>query len=164
MSDLPPPPPPPPPPGGGSEPPPPPPPPPGGGYSPSPPPPPAGGGYTPPPPTGGGGYVPAPPGGFGQPGAGYAAQRTDGLAIASLVIGIISLVCFFLCLGVILGPTAAIMGFISRQRIATSGGALGGGALAVVGLVLGILGFIASVGWFFLFALTGAFNNTTPSQ
>jgi len=107
--------------------------------------------------------VPAPPGGYGQPGAGYAAQRTDGLAIASLVIGIISIVCFFLCLGVILGPTAAIMGFISRQRIATSGGALGGGALAVVGLVLGILGFIASVGWFFLFALTGAFNNTTSS-
>ena len=150
MSDLPPPPPPPPPPGGGSEPPPPPQPP-GGGYSP-----------PPPQPGGGGGYVPAPPGGYPQqPGAGYAAQRTDGLAIASLVIGIISLVCFFLCLGVILGPTAAIMGFISRQRIATSGGALGGGALAVVGLVLGIVGFIASVGWFFLFALTGAFNNTT---
>ena len=152
MSDLPPPPPPPPPPGGGSEPPPPPQPP-GGGYSP-----------PPPQPGGGGGYVPAPPGGYPQqPGAGYAAQRTDGLAIASLVIGIISLVCFFLCLGVILGPAASIMGFISRQRIATSGGALGGGALAVVGLVLGILGFIASVGWFFLFALTGAFNNTTPS-
>jgi uncharacterized protein DUF4190 len=106
---------------------------------------------------------PPPPGMYGQTATGYAAQRTDGLAIASLVIGIISLVCFFLCLGVILGPTAAIMGFISRQRIATSGGALGGGALAVVGLVLGILGFLASVGWFFLFAITGAFNNTTSS-
>jgi hypothetical protein len=55
------------------------------------------------------------------------------------------------------------MGFISRQRIATSGGALGGGALAVVGLVLGIVGFLASVGWFFLFAIAGAFNNTTSS-
>ena len=160
MSDLPPP--PPPPPSGGSQPPPPPPPP-GGGYSPPPQPPP-GGGYVPPQPPPGGGYVPPPPpGGYGQPGAGYAGQRTDGLAIASLVIGIISIVCFFLCLGVILGPTAAIMGFISRQRIATSGGALGGGALATVGLVLGILGFIASVGWFFLFAVTGAFNNTTSS-
>jgi Domain of unknown function (DUF4190) len=106
---------------------------------------------------------PPPPGVYGQTATGYAGQRTDGLAIASLVIGIISLVCFFLCLGVILGPTAAIMGFISRQRIATSGGALGGGALAVVGLVLGILGFLASVGWFFLFAITGAFNNVTSS-
>ena len=95
------------------------------------------------------------------PGAGYAPQRTDGLAIASLIIGIVSILCAIACLGIVLGPTAAIMGFISRQRIATSGGALGGGALAVVGLVLGVLGFIASVGWFFLFALTGAFNNTT---
>ncbi len=93
--------------------------------------------------------------------AGYAAQRTDGLAIASLVIGIVSIVCSIVCLGVILGPTAAIMGFIARQRIATSGGALGGGALAIVGLILGIVGFLASVGAFFAFALSGAFNSTT---
>jgi len=98
------------------------------------------------------------PGGYG-----YAAQRTDGLAVASLVIGIISIVCSIACLGIILGPTAAIMGFISRQRIATSGGAMGGGTLAVVGLVLGILGFVASVGWFFFIIVSGAFNNTTAS-
>jgi len=90
--------------------------------------------------------------------AGYAAQRTDGLAIASLVIGILSLVCFVACLGIVLGPTAAIMGFVSRQRISSSGGALGGGALATVGLVLGIVGFVVSVGWFF-FAITGAINS-----
>jgi hypothetical protein len=118
---------------------------------------------VPPPP--GGGYVPPPPGGYtpGYAGAGYAAQRTDGLAIASLVIGIVSIVCSFLCLGVILGPTAAIMGFIARQRIATSGGALGGGALAMVGLILGIIGFVASVGAFFAFALLGTFNSTSGS-
>jgi hypothetical protein len=84
-------------------------------------------------------------------GAGYAAQRTDGLAIAALVIGILSLLCFWLCLGIVLGPTAAIMGYISRQRIATSGGAVGGGTLATVGLVLGILGFVGSVLVFILF-------------
>jgi len=95
------------------------------------------------------------------PGAGFAAQRTDGLAIASLVIGIVSIVCSFVCLGVILGPTAAIMGFISRQRIATSGGALGGGALAIIGLILGIIGFLASVGAFFAIVTTGFFNNTS---
>jgi hypothetical protein len=78
--------------------------------------------------------------------AGYAAPRTDGLAIASLVIGILSLVCSFVCLGLILGPVAAIMGFIARQRVASSGGTLGGGTLAVVGLVLGIVGFILSAG------------------
>ena len=134
---------------------PPPPPPPGGGSAPPPPP--------PPPPSGG--YVPPPPGGYAPAAAGYAAPRTDGLAIASLIIGILSLVCAVACLGVILGPTAAIMGFISRQRIGSSGGALGGGTLATVGLVLGIVGFIASVGWFFLL-ISGAISSSstgTPS-
>lgn len=95
----------------------------------------------------------------------YAAPRTDGLAIASLVIGIISIVCSIGCLGIVLGPTAAIMGFISRQRIATSGGMLGGGTLAMVGLILGIIGFVASVAWFFFVVIVGALNNTaaTPS-
>jgi len=113
----------------------------------------------PPAPPPGGGFVPPPPGGYGGT-AGYASPRTDGLAIASLVIGILSLVCSAACLGVVLGPTAAIMGFISRQRINSSGGALGGGTLAVVGLVLGIIGFVASVGVFFLF-ISGAINSAT---
>lgn len=95
--------------------------------------------------------------------AGYAARRTDGLAIASLIIGILSLVCSVACLGIVLGPTAAIMGFISRQRITSSGGALGGGTLALVGLILGIVGFIASVGWFFLFATGVITSQSFPS-
>ena len=69
---------------------------------------------------------------------GYAAPRTDGLAIASLIVGILSL----LCCGVILGPAAAIMGFISRNRITQSGGAIGGGGLAMAGLILGVVGFL----------------------
>jgi hypothetical protein len=104
-----------------------------------------------------------PPGGYAPAGYGYAAQRTDGLAIASLVIGIISIVCSVGCLGIVLGPTAAIMGFISRQRIATSGGAMGGGVLAVVGLVLGIVGFVASVSWFFYIIVSGVLNNSTAT-
>jgi Domain of unknown function (DUF4190) len=83
---------------------------------------------------------PPPPGGY-QPqmgGAGYAVPRNDGLAIASLIVGILSL----LCCGIILGPAAAIMGFISRNRIAQSGGAIGGGGLAMAGLILGIVGFL----------------------
>src|ERR1700739_843864 len=155
MSDVPPPPP------GGNEPSPPPPPSPspGGESSPPPPPPPPGGGYMPPQPPGGG-YVPPPPGGYAPVGDGYASQRTDGLAIASLVIGIISIGCSLGGLGVILGPTAGIMGFISRQRISTSGGAIGGGTLAIVGLVLGIVGFVASVGWFFFVIVSGGFHKT----
>lgn len=120
----------------------------------------------PPPPPPGGGFVPPPPGaGYAPISAGYAAQRTDGLAIASLVVGILSLVCFLACLGVVLGPTAAIMGFVSRQRISSSGGALGGGTLATIGLILGVFGFVVSVGWF-IFGISGAINSGstgTPS-
>ncbi len=97
--------------------------------------------------------------------AGYAAQRTDGLAIASLIVGILSVVCSLACLGIILGPAAAIMGFISRQRIVSSGGTLGGGTLAVVGLVLGIVGFLLSAGAVVLL-LVGAIaapGTSTPS-
>ena len=96
-------------------------------------------------------------------GAGYAGQRTDGLAIAALVIGIVSIVCSIFCLGIILGPTAAIMGFISRQRIQTSGGALGGGTLALVGLILGILGFVAGVGAFFFWVYGISQSNSIAS-
>jgi len=133
----------------------------------NPPPPPPGGGYVPPPPPGGGfsgGYVPPPPGaGYGAAYSGYAGQRTDGLAVAALIIGIVSIVCSVACLGIILGPTAAIMGFISRQRIATSGGALGGGTLAIVGLILGIVGFIAGVGAFFFWIYASSLSNSTAS-
>src|SRR5450759_2439125 len=158
---------------------PPPPPPSGGGMTPPPPPPPPGGGGMAPPPSGGGGMAPPPPpppmgsghvppppaGGYSPMSAGYAAPRNDGLAVAALIVGILSLVCSFLCLGVVLGPTAAIMGFISRQRIATSGGALGGGTMAMIGLVLGVIGFVASVGWFFLFigGIISSSTNSTPS-
>ena len=76
----------------------------------------------------------------------YASPRTDGLAIASLITGILSLVCCFAVIGIVLGPVAAIMGFISRGRITASGGTLGGGGLAIGGLILGVVGFLASVG------------------
>ena len=82
----------------------------------------------PPPPPPGGGYQP-------QMGAGYAAPRTDGMAIASLILGILGVICCG-----ILAPVAAILGFVSRGRIAQSGGAVSGGGLAMAGLILGIIG------------------------
>jgi len=108
----------------------------------------------PPPPPPGGGYT---PGG----GAQYASPRTDGLAIASLITGILSLVCCAVVLGIILGPAAAIMGFISRGRITSSGGALGGGGLAIGGLILGVVGLLASIGA--LLFWIGAFRSVTTT-
>jgi len=40
---------------------------------------------------------------------------------------------------------------------------MGGGTLALVGLILGIVGFVASVGWFFYVVASGAFNNATAT-
>jgi hypothetical protein len=91
----------------------------------------------------------------------YASTRTDGLAIASLIVGIFSLVCCFIFLGAVLGPAAAIMGFISRNRITQSNGTLGGGGLAIGGLICGVIGFIASVGWFFFIVILGRGATTT---
>jgi hypothetical protein len=89
----------------------------------------------------------------------YAGMRNDGLAIASLAVGLVGFVCSVVWLGVVLGPAAAIMGFISRQRIAASGGTLGGGGMALSGLILGILAFIASAAWFFVVVI---FRTGTP--
>jgi len=107
--------------------------------------------------------VPPPPAGYAA--AGTVAPRTDGLAIGALIAGILSLICFWpLCLGIILGPAAAIMGFISRQRVAASAGTVGGGGLALAGLILGIVGFIASAAWaiFYILIASHSVTSTTP--
>jgi Domain of unknown function (DUF4190) len=76
-----------------------------------------------------------------EPGGGAAVhKRDDGLATASLVTGIASLV----CCGLVTGVPAIIMGLVSRKRIAQSSGMLGGGGVAIAGVVLGIAG---SVVW-----------------
>jgi hypothetical protein len=77
------------------------------------------------------------------------AVRTDGLATAALVIAIFSLVFCFFEVGVVLGPIAAIMAFISRRRIASSGGVRTGQTRASVGIVLGILAFVVNGLWIF---------------
>src|ERR1700693_305241 len=120
-----------------------------------PPPPPPGGGFTPPPPPPPpAGYIPPPAGGYAPAGVGYAGPRTDGLAIGALITGILAVICFWICLGLILGPAAAIMGFISRPRVAASGGTVGGGGLALAGKILGIVGFVFSgaevIWWIFV--------------
>jgi len=118
---------------GGNQPPTPPPPPPAGpppASSPPPPPPPAG---PPPAPT----PPPAPPA-YGQQPGGYGYQstpRTNGLAIASLVLGIAQI---FLC--IIGGILALVFGYISRRQIDESGGTQGGRGMAIAGIILGWIG------------------------
>lgn len=48
-------------------------------------------------------------------------------------------------IGLLLGPVAAILGFISRRRIAGSDGELRGRGLALAGLILGVTAFVLGV-------------------
>ena len=58
---------------------------------------------------------------------------TDGKATASLVCGILSILCF----SILTGIPAIILGHISRGNIQRSGGRLQGGGMALAGLILG---------------------------
>jgi type IV pilus assembly protein PilA len=69
--------------------------------------------------------------GQGQP---YGQQPpTDGKATASLVLGILSLVCF----GILAGIPAIILGHVSRGNIKRSMGRLSGSGMALAGLIMG---------------------------
>src|SRR2546425_9901827 len=84
------------------------------------------------------------------------ARPIEGIAIASLVLGILSPIgaSFYGLPGVLLGSAAVFLGLRARGRIKKSGGVLGGGGIALVGWILGICGIVVGVLWgLFLFAL-----------
>ena len=116
------------------------------GSSPTPPPPPAGAAPPPPPvgPPPSFGAVPpcgTPPPAWGPQGSGMPVgppvkRGTNGLAVAALVLGI-----FWVCgLGSLL---AVIFGFVALGQIKRLG--VGGKGLAIAGIVLGIIGLLATV-------------------
>lgn len=70
-----------------------------------------------------------------------ATQKTSGLAITSLVLGIISL-----CCPVFLLPIAAVIcGHVSRGQIKKSQGTIGGSGVALAGLILGYISIALSI-------------------
>ncbi|MGE0730382.1 MAG: DUF4190 domain-containing protein, partial [Acidimicrobiia bacterium] len=67
-----------------------------------------------------------------------AAPPTDGMAIASLVTGIGSiLAAFACCLGGLIGIAAIVLGVMSRKKIKASNGATSGAGLALAGIITG---------------------------
>lgn len=94
----------------------------------------------PPQPGYGGGYPP--PGGFAPP----AAQQTNGIAIAALVTGILSLACF---------PAFALaaipLGLVGLSRANAQNG--NGKGLAIGGIITGVLGLILGVVLVFVFVI-----------
>lgn len=67
---------------------------------------------------------------------------TEGTALASMVLSILSLVT-----GFITGLPAVFCGHLARSRIRRSGGAYSGYGLAAAGLIIGYLTSIVSLGW-----------------
>lgn len=69
----------------------------------------------------------------------------DGPAVVAFVMGLLSIATSVIVVGIVLGPIAAILGYLSYRRIDSSAGGLRGRGLAVAGLVLGIAGLAASL-------------------
>lgn len=70
---------------------------------------------------------------------------TSGMAIASMVIGILGLVGGWMCCGVILPVLAIVFGHISLGRIQKSSGRLTGKNMAIAGLTMGYVGFLVGL-------------------
>jgi hypothetical protein len=117
------------------------------------------------------------PPGYPQPAPGYAYAPanppTDGMAVASLVLGIVSIpgICCYGIVGLAAGITAIILGRMSIRKIRASGGLLGGNGLAQAGWICGAVGAVLGLIYalftlaVFIFGIAGglgAFPFATP--
>jgi hypothetical protein len=68
---------------------------------------------------------------------------TNGMAVASLVLGLVGLVTFWLV--AVPNILAIVFGFVGRNQIRNSGGVQEGDGLAIAGIVLGIVGSVIFV-------------------
>ena len=87
------------------------------------------------------GWQPPPPAAF--PGA----AKQQGLAIGSLVCGILSIVC---CLGLFTGIPAVVLGVIAMNKEKADPATYGGKGMAMAGAITGGLGILLSLGWIIL--------------
>lgn len=75
-------------------------------------------------------------------------QQSNGKAVASLVLGIVSLVCIFFgygaLLGIVLGVVGIILGVMARKE-APSGMATAGLVLSIIAIVLCVITFLACI-------------------
>jgi hypothetical protein len=102
--------------------------------------------------------APAQAGAWGQPQYGTyhapQARATNGMAVASLVLGLVGLVTFWLL--AIPPILALVFGLVGRSQIKLSGGRQEGDGLAIAGIVTGIVGMVI-----FVIVLIVNINTTT---
>lgn len=71
--------------------------------------------------------------------------KNSGLAVSSLILGIIGLLFLLACIGPLFAIPAVICGHMAYARINRSGGALAGQGLALAGLITGYLNIALSI-------------------
>ena len=101
---------------------------------------------------------PPPPPQYGAPipPQGGVPPKKSGMAVASLVLGILAVIpCFWSCM--IFGVLAVVFGQLGKSDIAKSGGAKTGAGMAKWGFILGIIGLALGVlAW--ILSLTGVLD------
>jgi hypothetical protein len=90
---------------------------------------------------------------FQPPGAAQGEKK--GLAIASMVCGILSCLC---CISILTGPAAVIMGFMARSKATSDPMNYGGSGMAMAGIITGIIGGLFGT-LFLILQLIGALAN-----
>ena len=96
-----------------------------------------------PPPPGPPAYSPPPTAPYVAPMGAPAAGPSNGMAIAALVLGIVSLVLFFACgAGILAGLLAVVFGFIGMSKAKEIGKGRG---MGLAGLILGLVGIIGGI-------------------
>ena len=103
---------------------------------------------------------PPPPPQYGEPQQPYGGMppKTSGMAIASLVLGIVGVLT---CGCMILAILAVVFGQLGKKDIRTSGGAKTGAGLAQAGFILGIVGIVLGVAYWVVAVAFGDWDVAT---
>jgi Domain of unknown function (DUF4190)/GYF domain 2 len=103
----------------------------------------------------------APPGYVRPPAVSYAAQppKNSGMAITSLVFGLLSIFVGWACCGPLLSLLGVIFGIIAISQINKSPTVQTGKGMAISGIILSVIGLIISVILMLIFGLLGALGD-----
>lgn len=91
----------------------------------------------------------------GQAYAPAAGGPSNGLAIASLVVAIVSFFLAFIAIGAIGGIVAVVLGIMAMRRASDASGTQGGRGLAIAGIVVGGLSILIGLAVFIVIAFVG---------
>lgn len=85
------------------------------------------------------------------------APQTNGMAVASMVLGIVGLVTLCGCIGFVLAVVALVLGIVSYGSIRNSHGRQSGSGMAIAGMVMGAVPIVLLVVVLILSAVDAAF-------